>query len=78
MKSKAVFWSYLFFNCCTVHFALQFISTDVYGICSRVFCDFGEQFEVSDPTGEEPKEIFVQNITQVKQENNIIQFCYDH
>ncbi|RXM36825.1 Ubiquitin-like modifier-activating enzyme 6 [Acipenser ruthenus] len=42
----------------------QFISTDVYGICSRVFCDFGEQFEVSDPTGEEPKEIFVQNITQ--------------
>ncbi|MGH0174024.1 UNVERIFIED_CONTAM: hypothetical protein FKN15_069508 [Acipenser sinensis] len=42
----------------------QFISTDVYGICSRVFCDFGDKFEVSDPTGEEPKEIFVQNITQ--------------
>ncbi|RXM33951.1 Ubiquitin-like modifier-activating enzyme 6 [Acipenser ruthenus] len=43
---------------------IKFISTDVYGICSRVFCDFGDKFEVSDPTGEEPKEIFVQNITQ--------------
>ncbi|KAK1175090.1 hypothetical protein AOXY_G2728 [Acipenser oxyrinchus oxyrinchus] len=43
---------------------IKFISTDVFGICSRVFCDFGDKFEVSDPTGEEPKEIFVQNITQ--------------
>lgn len=31
----------------------------------RVFCDFGKEFEVSDPTGEEPKEIFIQTITQV-------------
>jgi ubiquitin-activating enzyme E1-like protein 2 len=31
----------------------------------RVFCDFGDDFEVSDPTGEEPKEIFIQSITQV-------------
>lgn len=43
----------------------QFISSDAYGICVRVFCDFGEAFEVSDPTGEEPKEIFIQSITQV-------------
>lgn len=43
----------------------QFISTDAYGICVRVFCDFGKEFEVSDPTGEEPKEIFIQTITQV-------------
>uniref|UniRef100_A0A8C5BXK3 Ubiquitin-activating enzyme E1 C-terminal domain-containing protein n=1 Tax=Gadus morhua TaxID=8049 RepID=A0A8C5BXK3_GADMO len=35
-----------------------------HGICVRVFCDFGDDFEVSDPTGEEPKEIFIQSITQ--------------
>uniref|UniRef100_A0A3Q3W5P7 Ubiquitin-like modifier-activating enzyme 6 n=1 Tax=Mola mola TaxID=94237 RepID=A0A3Q3W5P7_MOLML len=43
---------------------IRFISCDAYGICVRVFCDFGEEFEVSDPTGEEPKEIFIQTITQ--------------
>lgn len=29
-----------------------------------MFCDFGDEFEVSDATGEEPKEIFISNITQ--------------
>ncbi|XP_030643913.1 ubiquitin-like modifier-activating enzyme 6 isoform X2 [Chanos chanos] len=43
---------------------VKFISCDVFGICARVFCDFGDEFEVSDPTGEEPKELFIQNITQ--------------
>uniref|UniRef100_A0AAX7T1B5 Ubiquitin-activating enzyme E1 C-terminal domain-containing protein n=1 Tax=Astatotilapia calliptera TaxID=8154 RepID=A0AAX7T1B5_ASTCA len=43
---------------------IRFISCDVYGICARVFCDFGEEFEVFDPTGEEPKEVFIQSITQ--------------
>uniref|UniRef100_A0A672S855 Ubiquitin like modifier activating enzyme 6 n=1 Tax=Sinocyclocheilus grahami TaxID=75366 RepID=A0A672S855_SINGR len=43
---------------------IKFIGCDVFGICSRVFCDFGEVFEVSDPTGEEPKELFIQNISQ--------------
>lgn len=43
---------------------IRFIGCDSYGICVRVFCDFGEEFEVSDPTGEEPKEIFIQSITQ--------------
>ncbi|CAJ1052156.1 ubiquitin-like modifier-activating enzyme 6 [Xyrichtys novacula] len=42
----------------------QFIGCDAYGICVRVFCDFGEEFEVSDPTGEEPKEVFIQTISQ--------------
>uniref|UniRef100_A0A3P8XV20 Ubiquitin-like modifier-activating enzyme 6 n=1 Tax=Esox lucius TaxID=8010 RepID=A0A3P8XV20_ESOLU len=42
---------------------IRFIGCDTYGICARVFCDFGEHFEVSDPTGEEAKEIFIQNIT---------------
>ncbi|XP_058497315.1 ubiquitin-like modifier-activating enzyme 6 [Solea solea] len=43
---------------------IRFICCDAYGICVRVFCDFGDEFEVSDPTGEEPKEIFIQSITQ--------------
>uniref|UniRef100_A0A3B3YPT2 Ubiquitin-like modifier-activating enzyme 6 n=1 Tax=Poecilia mexicana TaxID=48701 RepID=A0A3B3YPT2_9TELE len=43
---------------------IRFIGCDTYGICARIFCDFGETFEVSDPTGEEPKEIFIQSITQ--------------
>ncbi|KAG5848075.1 ubiquitin-like modifier-activating enzyme 6 [Anguilla rostrata] len=43
---------------------IKFIGCDAYGICARVFCDFGDSFEVSDPTGEEPKEVFVQSITQ--------------
>ncbi|XP_064414221.1 ubiquitin-like modifier-activating enzyme 6 isoform X1 [Latimeria chalumnae] len=43
---------------------IKFISADLYGICSRFFCDFGDQFEVYDTTGEEPKEIFIQSITQ--------------
>ncbi|XP_061687020.1 ubiquitin-like modifier-activating enzyme 6 isoform X2 [Syngnathoides biaculeatus] len=43
---------------------IRFIGCDAYGICARVFCDFGDEFEVSDPTGEEPKEIFIQSITR--------------
>ncbi|XP_042840358.1 ubiquitin-like modifier-activating enzyme 6 isoform X1 [Panthera tigris] len=43
---------------------IKFISADVHGIWSRLFCDFGDEFEVSDATGEEPKEIFISNITQ--------------
>ncbi|XP_069780802.1 ubiquitin-like modifier-activating enzyme 6 [Narcine bancroftii] len=43
---------------------IKFISADVYGVFCRVFCDFGDHFEVSDPVGEEPKEIFIQNITR--------------
>lgn len=45
----------------------QFISCDAFGICVRVFCDFGDEFVVSDPTGEEPRELFIQNITQVNE-----------
>ncbi|ERE90403.1 ubiquitin-like modifier-activating enzyme 1-like protein [Cricetulus griseus] len=44
--------------------SIKFISADVHGIWSRLFCDFGDEFEVSDTTGEEPKEIFISNITQ--------------
>uniref|UniRef100_A0A8C5I8K7 Ubiquitin-like modifier-activating enzyme 6 n=1 Tax=Gouania willdenowi TaxID=441366 RepID=A0A8C5I8K7_GOUWI len=54
---------------------IRFISCDAFGICVRVFCDFGEEFEVSDPTGEEPKEIFIQNISQ---DNPGVVTCMDN
>ncbi|KAF3852132.1 hypothetical protein F7725_005487 [Dissostichus mawsoni] len=53
----------------------QFIGCDAYGICVRVFCDFGDEFEVSDPTGEEPKEIFIHSITQ---DNPGVVTCMDN
>uniref|UniRef100_A0A8D2BUJ7 Gonadotropin-releasing hormone receptor n=1 Tax=Sus scrofa TaxID=9823 RepID=A0A8D2BUJ7_PIG len=43
---------------------IKFICADVHGVWSRLFCDFGDEFEVLDTTGEEPKEIFISNITQ--------------
>ncbi|XP_053317677.1 ubiquitin-like modifier-activating enzyme 6 [Spea bombifrons] len=43
---------------------IKFISSDCYGICACLFCDFGDDFEVLDTTGEETKEIFISNITQ--------------
>lgn len=54
---------------------IRFIGCDAYGICVRVFCDFGEEFEVSDPTGEEPKDIFIQTITQ---DNPGVVTCMDN
>uniref|UniRef100_A0A4W4H5K4 E1 ubiquitin-activating enzyme n=1 Tax=Electrophorus electricus TaxID=8005 RepID=A0A4W4H5K4_ELEEL len=54
---------------------IKFVACDVLGMCSRVFCDFGESFEVWDPTGEEPKELFIQNITQ---ENPGVVMCLDN
>lgn len=49
----------------------------MHGIWSRLFCDFGDEFEISDTTGEEPKEIFVSNITQVRLYMYIIVYVYD-
>ncbi|XP_034543207.1 ubiquitin-like modifier-activating enzyme 6 [Notolabrus celidotus] len=54
---------------------IRFIGCDAYGICVRVFCDFGEEFEVSDPTGEEPKEIFIQTVSQ---DNPGVVSCMDN
>ncbi|XP_058403160.1 ubiquitin-like modifier-activating enzyme 6 isoform X1 [Diceros bicornis minor] len=50
--------------CRSRHPPIKFISADIHGIWSRLFCDFGDKFEVLDTTGEEPKEIFISNITQ--------------
>lgn len=68
---------HIFGLCCSrdthdVYFLLQFISADVYGVCSRLFCDFGDEFEVLDTTGEEPKEIFISNITQVRDKSHCV------
>lgn len=64
--ARRVEFFFLYINKLELVFAiLQFISADVHGIWSRLFCDFGDEFEVLDATGEEPKEIFISNITQV-------------
>ncbi|CAL1537293.1 unnamed protein product [Lymnaea stagnalis] len=43
---------------------IKFISSDVFGILGSAFVDFGENFDIFDPTGEEPKDIFVSDITK--------------
>ncbi|XP_076848600.1 ubiquitin-like modifier-activating enzyme 6 [Brachyhypopomus gauderio] len=61
--------------CHSQHPPIKFVACDMPGMCARVFCDFGESFEVWDPTGEEPKELFIQNITQ---ENPGVVTCLDN
>lgn len=41
---------------------VKFVSASVFGLFSSVFCDFGENFEVHDATGEHLKENFIGNI----------------
>ncbi|WAR00961.1 UBA6-like protein [Mya arenaria] len=43
---------------------IKFISADVFGVFSGAFCDFGDSFEVSDPNGEEPKDVLIKEITK--------------
>lgn len=43
---------------------IKFISCDVYGVFCSAFCDFGDSFEVTDPNGEEPKDIFIESISK--------------
>eukprot|EP01121_Diplochlamys_sp_Union-15-3_P008813 TRINITY_DN2360_c0_g1_i2.p1 TRINITY_DN2360_c0_g1~~TRINITY_DN2360_c0_g1_i2.p1 ORF type:complete len:228 (+),score=28.38 TRINITY_DN2360_c0_g1_i2:60-686(+) len=42
-----------------------FISSQVRGVFGHVFVDFGDNFEVSDVDGEEPKDVMIDSITQV-------------
>lgn len=44
----------------------QFIAAEVRGVFSYAFVDFGDQFEVVDPNGEDPKAAIIANITQVR------------
>ena len=43
----------------------QFVAGDVYGVFCSVFCDMGDEFEVLDTNGEEPREKFISKITKV-------------
>ncbi|XP_072037790.1 LOW QUALITY PROTEIN: ubiquitin-like modifier-activating enzyme 6 [Amphiura filiformis] len=43
---------------------IKFIMADVYGVHSYAFCDFGDEFTIMDPNGEEPKESFIATITK--------------
>ena len=42
---------------------IKFISSDCYGAFSRVFNDFGDQFEILDKNGEELQEVMIQHIS---------------
>ncbi|XP_059175412.1 ubiquitin-like modifier-activating enzyme 6 [Physella acuta] len=50
--------------CRTASPPIKFISSDVYGILGSAFIDFGENFDIFDSTGEEPKDIFIGSITK--------------
>jgi ubiquitin-activating enzyme E1-like protein 2 len=41
---------------------IKFISSDVFGVFSSVFCDLGESFDVVDEDGEDYEEIYVDKI----------------
>jgi len=43
---------------------IAFIGADVRGVFCWCFCDFGDTFEVVDVNGEEPREVFISNVTQ--------------
>ncbi|EDV26442.1 uncharacterized protein TRIADDRAFT_54436 [Trichoplax adhaerens] len=43
---------------------IAFISADVFGLFSFLFCDFGESFQVIDGDGEEPEEILLSNVSK--------------
>jgi len=50
-----------------VQCTFQFISGAVSGVFCWSFCDFGPSFEVTDINGEEPREVFISDITKVLQ-----------
>ena len=42
---------------------IKFISADCHGVFSRVFNDFGDEFEILDKNGEELQDVMIQNIS---------------
>lgn len=42
---------------------IKFITADCYGVFSRAFNDFGDQFEVLDKNGEDLQDVMIQNIS---------------
>jgi ubiquitin-activating enzyme E1 len=43
---------------------VKFIATSAAGVFASVFCDFGNEFEITDPTGEQPKSVMISAITK--------------
>lgn len=43
-----------------------FIGADTFGLFGSIFVDFGDSFSVSDKDGEQPKQAYIQAITQDK------------
>lgn len=43
---------------------IRFIATDTLGLFGYIFTDFGSEWAILDPTGEEPKSCFAESITQ--------------
>jgi molybdopterin/thiamine biosynthesis adenylyltransferase len=41
----------------------KFIACDVYGVCGRVFNDFGKDFEILDKNGETLLDVNIKNIS---------------
>lgn len=48
-------------------YGIAFIVADTRGVFSQVFCDFGEDFTVTDTTGENPISVMVAGITKEEQ-----------
>jgi len=46
---------------------IAFIAADIYGPFSRIFCDFGNEFLVTDKDGEEIREVLIKSITNEEQ-----------
>ena len=44
----------------------KFIAADSYGVFTRVFNDFGKQFEILDKNGEELQDVMVTHISNEK------------
>lgn len=42
-----------------------FIGTNSFGLCTRIFCDFGESFTVLDIDDSEPGQVLVGDISNV-------------
>lgn len=45
----------------------KFIAADSYGVFTRVFNDFGSQFEVLDKNGEELQDVMINHISNEEQ-----------
>ncbi|TGZ62433.1 hypothetical protein CRM22_007448 [Opisthorchis felineus] len=46
---------------------VKFVVAATSGVFGKVFCDFGTEFVVSDPTGEDPPSVMIQQIEKSKQ-----------